>query len=86
MRWTGTYLARQQLVAALALLPQLVPPPRRDDPAGAVLLAGVHHVLFDGEGVPARQREPVGPLELELALVHLGCDQLLRPERLRVPD
>ena len=51
MRRTGTYLARQQLVAALALLPQLVPPPRRDDPAGAVLLAGV-----DVTGSRARYR------------------------------
>ena len=52
-------LVGKQLVAALALLAELVPLARRDDPAGAVLLAGVHHVLVDDEGWSRQQREPV---------------------------
>ena len=74
-------LFRQQLVAPFAVLLELVPPPRCDDPALAVELAGMPCVLVEHERSPAKECQPVGALHIHLALIDADGDELLCVER-----
>ena len=74
-------LFRQQLVAPFAVLLELVPPPRCDDPALAVQLAGMPCVLVEHERSPAKERQPVGALHIHFALIDADGDELLCVER-----